>query len=340
MENGITTLDIIGLCLKLDLTSRNIYDRFHASCENPGIKEFWGEARADEEQHVEFWKTLIKMAGKKGLPEIFDSPDSVAKELEYSLNKTKELLKETEATNSPGESFLIAYRLEFYLMNPAFELLFHILGRNADGLNPEKGYIRHIKSFDKILKKHDLITPEFELIGEALVHIWKESTRIARQTIIDELTSAYNRRGFMMVAEQLAELAKRNNTGAGILLIDVDHFKKINENSGYQTGDKILKQISDIIKSTLRASDVIGRYGGDEFVIFLPEVRSKGAALVAEKIRSAVEEADIEQTSVTVSIGAMDGRINKDPQDLIWEMIKQAESYLHEAKKGGRNIVM
>lgn len=340
MENSITTLDIIGLCLKLDLSARNIYERFHNSCENPEIREFWGKTKANEERHIEFWKALLKMTGRNGLPEIFDSPDSVAEELKSSLNKIQELLKKAENTNSIHETFVIAYRLEFYMMNPAFELLFQILGRNADGLNPEPEYMAHIKSFDEILKKHGLITPELELLGETLLHIWKESTRIAQQTIIDELTAAYNRRGFMVVAEQLAALARRNKSGIGIILIDIDHFKKINEEFGHHTGDRMLKQISEIIKSGLRASDVVGRYGGEEFVIFLPEVRHKGANLVAEKIRTAIAEANIEKTGVTVSIGATDGRISEDPQKSIWEMIKQAESYLYAAKKGGRNMVM
>jgi len=340
MENSITTLDIVSLCLKLDLAAKNIYDRFTNTCQNQGIKNFWLETKTTKERHIEFWKTIIKLSSKNGLPEIFDTPDSVAKELKLSLNKTQEILKKAENSNSILETFLIAYRLEFYMMNPAFELLFHILGRNVEGLNPETDYMTHIKGFDEILKKHGLITPELELLGETLLHIWKESNRIARQTIIDELTSAYNRRGFMVVAEQLAELSRRNQSGIGIILIDIDHFKKINEEQGHHIGDRMLKQISAIIKSSLRASDMVGRYGGDEFIIFLPEVRDKGANLVAEKIRSAVEEANIEKTGVSVSIGAMDGHIEKEPQEFIWEMIKQSESYLYAAKKGGRNMVM
>lgn len=340
MKKTITTLEIVSLCLKLDLTAKNIYDRLHSTCENLDIKNFWWKTKLAEEKHIEFWEAIIKLASRNGLPEIFDSPDSVLEDLESVLNKTLELLKKTENSNSIHEAFLIAYRLEFYMMNPAFILLFHILGRNAEGLNPEAEYLTHVKSFDEILKKHDLITQELELIGETLVHTWKESKRLAHHTIIDELTSAYNRRGFMMVAEQLTELSRRNQYGIGIILIDVDHFKKINEEFGLQTGDRILKKVSEIIKSSLRASDVVGRYGGEEFVIFLPEVRHKGASLVAEKIRSAVEGSDIEKTGVTVSIGSMDCHINEAPHELIWEMIKQSESYLYAAKKGGRNMVI
>lgn len=340
MENKATTLDIVSLCLKLDLTARSTYDKFHLQSEDKNLKIFWKKMAAEEDAHIGFWKSLVNMASRSGLPDIFEDADSIAEELKTALTLAQDILEKAENEIPTGKTFLTAYRLEFCMLNPAFELLFHILGRSTGGLNPETEYISHISAFGEEIKKLGIMTPELELIGDTLAHIWKESTKMAKQTIIDELTSIYNRRGFMVVAEQLAALAKRNNSYTGMLLIDIDNFKQINEALGHQTGDRILKKIANIIKDSIRASDLVGRYGGEEFVVFLPEVRDRRAGLVAEKIRLAVKETRIEKTDITVSIGAIDSTIKDDPGKVIWDMVKHAESYLYAAKKGGRNMVM
>lgn len=340
MENKATTLDIVSLCLKLDLTARSTYDKFHLQSEDENLKIFWKKMAKEEDEHIGFWKSLVNMASRSGLPDIFEDADSIAEELKTALTLAQDILEKAENEMPTGKTFLTAYRLEFCMLNPAFELLFHILGRSTGGLNPETEYISHISAFGEEIKKLGIMTPELELIGDTLAHIWKESTKMAKQTIIDELTSIYNRRGFMVVAEQLAALAKRNNSYTGMLLIDIDNFKQINEALGHQTGDRILKKIANIIKDSIRASDLVGRYGGEEFVVFLPEVRDRRAGLVAEKIRLAVKETRIEKTDITVSIGAIDSTIKDDPGKVIWDMVKHAESYLYAAKKGGRNMVM
>lgn len=340
MENTTTTLDIVKLCLKLDLTAGIIYEKFAESSSNKHMRDFWKKMRSDENMHSGFWKTLVEMASRSGLPDIFENPDDVAQELEAAIIVANNIKEGIGTGSSMIDSFLTAYRLEFCMLNPAFELLFHILGRSTGNINPETEYTSHISAFGEEIKRQGLMTPELELIGETIMHIWKESTKMARQTIIDELTSIYNRRGFMVVAEQLAALSRRNSSHTGVLLIDIDDFKRINESLGHQVGDIILKDVAGKIKSSLRASDLVGRYGGEEFVVFLPEVRDRRACLVAEKIRLAVRNSVIGKADVSVSIGTMEGQIINDPGKELWEMVKRAESYLFAAKKGGRNMVI
>lgn len=335
MEKRATTLDIVALCLQLDICARNIYEVFSDSAETPALSAFWKKICAEEAEHIEFWKAAIRIAGRTGLPEIIDSPDTVASELKKSVQEVTSIFDGLSQPKKPGprDSFLLAYKIEFHALNPAFGLLFHILGKNFEGLNPETGYMSHIKSFGTFLRENSMMTPELELIDEALAHMWKESARMARQTIIDELTEAYNRRGFMLMAEQLSALARRNGSSVGIILMDLDHFKKINKELGHQAGDMILKQITEIIRLQIRTSDILGRYGGEEFAIFLPEVRKNGAALVAEKIKTAIAEANLGGSGIRASTGSLDSAISEDPGKMIWDLVKQAESLLYAAKR-------
>ena len=121
--------------------------------------------------------------------------------------------------------------------------------------------------------------------------------------MIDPLSNLLNRRGFFMMAQQMAHLSKRNRIPIAVLLLEIDNFKAINELHGPQKADDILRIVAEKLKAALRQSDLIARYGGDDFIILLPDTTEVGGVAVAEKLRKAVIKARPMGVSVTSSIG-------------------------------------
>jgi diguanylate cyclase (GGDEF)-like protein len=165
---------------------------------------------------------------------------------------------------------------------------------------------------------------------------------VQRLATLDGLTSTFNRRHFMQMAQIQYDNARRLGHPLTAMMLDVDHFKRINDKHGHHVGDQVLRTLADRCKSALRSGDVLGRYGGEEFAMLLPGITQQNAAtILAERIRRRVAEDPIETDAgavkVTVSVGvaAMDEE-TRHPEDLF----KRADAALYEAKQAGRNRVV
>jgi diguanylate cyclase len=148
-----------------------------------------------------------------------------------------------------------------------------------------------------------------------------------------------NRRGFFNTVGILAHLAKRRQYATGVMMIDIDHFKRVNDSYGHQTGDDVLSGAAEIIKNALRNTDVIGRYGGEEILVFLSPVEIDALPAIAEEIRHAVEEETRSQIPITVSIGVAGGIFQDSVEDELAALIWKADHCLYDAKNMGRNQV-
>ena len=158
----------------------------------------------------------------------------------------------------------------------------------------------------------------------------------------DPLTQILNRVGIMTeLGRRLAEF-QRYGSVFSVLMIDVDHFKHINDRLGHLAGDQVLRRVSGIIRSALREVDSVGRYGGEEFLVVLPGTRIDSAVNTAERIRLAIEQipirVDREQIRVTVSIGAM--AAGPGAASHVDALIDGADRAMYEAKHSGRNRVI
>jgi diguanylate cyclase (GGDEF)-like protein len=158
---------------------------------------------------------------------------------------------------------------------------------------------------------------------------------------VDGLTSVLNRRGLEDAALKMQDICKRINLSMAVLLIDIDHFKKVNDQYGHLSGDDVLRHLAKVIASVLRSSDVLGRYGGEEFCVFLPNTTESDAIGLAERIRAAIETSPLKMNrtniKTTVSIGVADSvSAGYDFKGLV----ATADSAMYGAKNGGRNRVM
>jgi len=174
-------------------------------------------------------------------------------------------------------------------------------------------------------------------------HLELQNTELERLANTDYLTDLYNRRCFFHAAEE--KLAGANLCGApiSITLIDLDHFKSVNDTHGHLVGDRVLAHVAQLIRAHCRTYDVAARYGGEEFVILHPAIDSQTAFRVAERIRKEVELTPFlherEQISVTLSAGVVDTKGSKDWPH-IDDMLAMADIALYQAKDAGRNQVI
>ena len=170
---------------------------------------------------------------------------------------------------------------------------------------------------------------------------YKLNQKLESIATIDGLTAVLNRRGLEDAAVKMQDICKRINLSMAILMIDIDHFKKVNDKYGHLTGDDVLRHLSKEIASVLRTSDVLGRYGGEEFCVFLPNTSEGDAVGLAERIRAGVEASSFQDAQglikTTVSIGVADSvRAGYDFKGLV----ATADSAMYGAKNGGRNRVV
>lgn len=193
-----------------------------------------------------------------------------------------------------------------------------------------------IISENEILKT-DISTYNF-LINE-LLSIFKLKYLYSEQIFkssVDGLTGLYNRHQFDINLNQEFNRSKRYKTPFTLAMIDIDHFKNINDTYGHQFGDFVLKEISQIIQNTFRKTDVVFRYGGEEITIIMPETTSQNAILPLEKLRDKISEHKFNNQNVTISIGVADFNSDINTSD---DILKKADEMLYSAKENGRNQV-
>ena len=163
--------------------------------------------------------------------------------------------------------------------------------------------------------------------------------------VIDPLTGLHNRRYALNHLDRHIAKAEQTQRALAVLVIDIDHFKPINDTFGHQNGDRVLVEVTRILKDNLRASDLVSRFGGEEFLVTMPDTSIEEAEAIAQRLRRSVACASIaldrgRSTSVTLSIGATiwtpDASVNRTTKDML---IAQADAALYAAKSNGRNKV-
>lgn len=167
--------------------------------------------------------------------------------------------------------------------------------------------------------------------------------QLRAQAVIDELTGVYNRRYLdEQLGSRLAE-AQRYNSPFSIGLLDIDHFKRVNDTYGHPVGDEVLAQTASVVRRQMRKEDLLARYGGEEFAMLLPHTDRLGAAILAERVREAIADHPYEVSSgesirITISLGLASFPLDAAETDL--DLLKIADRRLYQAKDDGRNVTV
>ncbi|ACO03969.1 MAG TPA: GGDEF domain-containing protein [Persephonella sp.] len=196
------------------------------------------------------------------------------------------------------------------------------------------------KEYLKLLEAYiSLVKNVLSMISIFTVAIARENIEKSRR---DPLTDLLNRTVMDMIIARTIEISKISETPFSIAMLDVDNFKRINDTYGHIVGDCVLKEIAKIIKKSLRKSDFVFRYGGEEFLVLLPSTDSKHAYRIMERTRKNIEKASIKcdshKINVTISIGLI--TVYPDETLNIKQIIQKADQNLYTAKKKGKNLVI
>ena len=179
-------------------------------------------------------------------------------------------------------------------------------------------------------------------VGFLLLHKERSEEAAQKLALTDPLTGAYNRRTFLELAEKEIARTRRARGSLSLIMLDLDHFKHINDRNGHVAGDEVLKGVVAVVLTCLRKEDLLVRYGGEEFCILLPSVAIDRAALMAERMREAVEQARFpfngRALPVTISVGV--ASLSMNGEEGVDKLVNRADEALYSAKKAGRNRVI
>jgi len=199
------------------------------------------------------------------------------------------------------------------------------------------GYLPKSNLSRKKLKKTiDVALDKWMRLQQAMA----DKEKLERLANLDSLTGLYNRRAISGKLRDLINRANRYKEDFSLVMLDIDHFKKVNDRYGHLTGDEVLEKIATLVRRNIRNTDVVGRYGGEEFIIILPQTNLSSAWVIAERIRSIIENAEMKDPAgnvftVTVSQGLSEWERGEDADALI----SCADEALYKAKARGRNRV-
>jgi diguanylate cyclase (GGDEF)-like protein len=228
----------------------------------------------------------------------------------------------TEAASAFQRAVPVQQKLGQLLVD-ANRILFQ-MNRNYEGM---------LRRLESLLKEKEDLTQKLQTANEQL----------ATLAATDSLTGLLNKRSLEEALARDLARADRAQEHLGLVMLDVDFFKKVNDTHGHQVGDEVLKAVSHVVASSLRSGDVAARYGGEEFVTVLPGSDAEGATLVAERIRKRLEQTEIKTSKgvlkVTASFGAASVR-GPDCRGAAKDLIARADAALYEAKRTGRNRVV
>jgi two-component system, cell cycle response regulator len=183
--------------------------------------------------------------------------------------------------------------------------------------------------------------------------LYKVNQKLEQMAVTDSLTGCYNRRYLMQQLEHEVMTNIRYNIPFAIFLFDIDLFKSINDNYGHLIGDEVIRSTADVVKSSLRRTDILARYGGEEFTVYLPHTNREQAAMLAQRVKDVVEanriasdyESQGETVNVTISMGVLTVESNNgsridNPKLYLRDLFAKVDSALYEAKNGGRNRIV
>lgn len=198
-----------------------------------------------------------------------------------------------------------------------------------------------VKVFKELYQQRKLIEKFYsnleQIVEERTVELKEANATISRLAATDELTGLANRRSFNESLSVSISAARRHNLPLSLIMIDIDHFKNVNDTLGHSHGDLILQAFARLLNQMIRTEDIAARWGGEEFTIILPHTACEAATALAERIRISFEQHSID--GISIDLSASFGVVELNEEDSAEEFIKRADNAMYDAKESGRNQV-
>ena len=233
--------------------------------------------------------------------------------------------------------FTLSFLLAFFINKPLKKVKKSLDIIASGEFNMDIEQINQHDELGKLVNKFNNMALKLKEIKAASDH---KNKQLLELTIRDHLTGLFNHRHLIEYGESRVSEANRNGSALSILMIDIDHFKRINDTYGHPCGDYVITEVASLLKNNLRVIDIIARYGGEEFAVMMPNTTQLKAKIVADKLCKKVQEHLFfygqKQFKVTISIGIA---VKQKSENKIMEIIKRADHALYQSKEHGRNQV-
>ena len=205
------------------------------------------------------------------------------------------------------------------------------------GDGSRRGALATFADVTALEEKNNRLREMVQMLEQSREEINRQNKELQSLATTDPLTGCLNRRSFFAEFQTHWSAARRYSHPLSCLMVDVDHFKRINDRFGHGVGDQVLQQMAQVLKSMARDTDVVCRYGGEEFCVLLPHTDLEHARQAAERLRAAIEERQCLSISITASVGV--SALELQPKSL-QDLLDQADKALYAAKRSGRNRVV
>lgn len=330
--------EILALAVELDTAACKTYSDLSTACANdPDLARTFALMATEEQQHAGWWSDLLGAWEAGLLPDIADEHDLLSRLREIQV-EVIEALPENLQDLSTAEMLDLAARLEFYMLDPVFGELTDLM-RPGGRVEVREAYSRHVLRIVETIEQRHPEKGLASFLARVLTRAYRDQQRLASLAMRDQLTGLYNRRGLLSHLNQWLSWSQRYNRPVSVVLIDIDRFKNINDNWGHAVGDQALRAVAEAIETATRASDVVGRFGGDEFLVLAPENDEVELVALMERIVTAVRTSPLHVSGhdvfATVSVGgscAPGGALVTSEA-----LIAAADRSMYEAKATGRD---
>lgn len=334
--------EILELCVELDERAEQLYGELASVAREPELRETFTQLGKDEQEHTGWWHGLLDAWESGLLPDVVNDTESLIERLQSLRDDLADVDVEHLGRLSKDGMLAFAARLEFSMIDPVFNELID-LTEPARAEHRRTAYQLHLQRLIDTIGAHYAPGSLASLLAVMLSRTWRDNLRLAVFATHDMLTGLYNRRALHSHLPQWTAWSARYGHPLAVLLIDVDGFKQVNDGFGHAEGDRALKAVATALRSATRASDLVIRYGGDEFAVIAPETDRDEYAELCMRISDTVRDLELishdgVRIPITVSIG---GVVAKDPpgspQRRIEVLLAAADQSLYEAKTSGRN---
>jgi diguanylate cyclase (GGDEF)-like protein len=333
---------VLDQCIRIDTLALQTYQALAAACTDPELTPILETLAQDEEQRLAWWQEMRASWESGLLPDIINDSDRLALEMGHRLQEMEGVVPRDAAALSTEEILTTAAKLEFFMLDPVFAELIDLL-EPASAADRNEWSLKHLRALVNAIEARSEKGTLPAFLARVLTRAWDDNRALAAYATRDSLTGLLNRRALHSYLQQWTAWAARYGRPLGLVLLDIDGFKRVNDELGYGVGDQLLVAITAIVRETVRSSDLVARYGSDEFAIVAPEADVGELRTLSTRIVEAVRElrVDVDDTrdvGVTVSVGsavALGGP--GAPPRSIDKLLSTADHALFAAKEQGRD---
>jgi diguanylate cyclase (GGDEF)-like protein len=331
--------ELLGMCVDLDKRAIVTYTELAKAAPDPGLAEFFSGMAADEATHVVWWQNLLA-AWEDGLvPDILVDHEDLKARVD-SIAESLAADVRTECCDLSADGMLdVAAHMEFFMLDPVFAEILD-LAEPASAPEHLASYAEHVEKLVNALERYYSRGELARFLARVLHRAWSDQRRLASLATHDGLTGLTNRRGLVMHLTQWVNWSQRYGHPLGLILVDVDDFKHINDVCGHLVGDTALKEVAKALMLAVRSADLVARHGGDEFAILAPEADERELHVLMERVVATVHKAVVDcgaPVGVSVSVGGAVALPMGTSALTADGLLAAADQSLYQAKQEGKD---